>query len=77
MKWTKHWKSTLRRIRRAKLAYAWKRCDIHTGLWSENLDEGDNFGNTMSIGGKMAQKNLKEIRYGDVDWVHLAQDTSQ
>jgi hypothetical protein len=40
----RHRMNILRRVRRPKQAYAWKRCDIRTGLWSQNLNGGDHLG---------------------------------
>jgi hypothetical protein len=48
---------------------------MHTIFWLENLKGRDN-SEDLGVGGNIG-KDLKEIRWDGVDWMHVAQDRDQ
>jgi hypothetical protein len=50
---------------------------LHTKFWSENLKGKTPRGRFRRRWKDNIKMDLKEIRWGDVDWMHLAQDRGQ
>ena len=44
---------------------------MHTNFLFQNSDGRDHMGG-LGTGGKIILKNLREMRYVDVDWIYLA-----
>jgi hypothetical protein len=59
--------------------YTWKRQEIDTNFYYDNLKERDHF-RGLGVGGRITLKSIlkKQYRvYEGVDWIHLAQDRDQ
>jgi alpha-glucosidase (family GH31 glycosyl hydrolase) len=53
------------------MRHAWERGEMCTGFWWESPKERDHLKDQGIDGIKM---DLREIGWGDVEWIHLAQD---
>jgi hypothetical protein len=52
---------------------AWEEGEKCTGFWWENQKERDHF-EDRGVDGWMGLECFREIGWGAVDWIHLAQD---
>jgi hypothetical protein len=54
--------------------HAWERGEMYTGFWWESPKEKDHL-KDQGVDGRMRVKmDLREIGWGGVEWIHLAQD---
>ena len=48
--------------------------ELHTGLWWENLEEGDHLEDLDLRWEDNIERNLKQIGWECMEWINLAQD---
>jgi hypothetical protein len=56
--------------------HVWGRGEVHTGLWWENLREGDHL-EDPGVDGRIILKWIFERLGGGADWIDLAQDRNK
>jgi hypothetical protein len=65
-----------RRMRCSGLVACMGRRGMHLGFWWESQKERDHQ-EVLDVGGRITKINLREIRWGGMDWMYLAQDRDQ
>jgi hypothetical protein len=65
-----------RRIRWAGHVARMRRIGMHIGYWSESQKERDHY-EDQDVGRWVIKVDLREIGWGGMDWIDLAQDRDQ